>query len=343
MSSIRHELSLLGRGQGIVSIKSISIGIVGDVWLVRYHDGSRIVVKTSFDVPKDLFAVEADGLNVLRATGNVQTAEVLAVTRSMLVLEALGPRDDSRAAWETFAHDLAELHRGTVHDRFGWHRDGYLGWLPQHNTWTENGHAFFAEHRLLRYLSEPLTDQALEPADRRAIEHLCDRLPEIVPEMPAVLTHGDLHSFNMLGGRDGRLVVIDPAVSYTWAEVDLSMLWCDELRPPESEHFFTCYQDLNPSPPGWTERMPLLLLARGAQHHRPSRRPERVLRPSRQSATCGGPWPPSTAPDIPLCQRMVTAGVEFPARPARFVASSMAGAEKSTRKPGLPLVQRRAC
>jgi fructosamine-3-kinase len=260
MSSIRYELSRLGRGQGIVSIQSVSWGVVGDVWLVTYVDGSRVVLKTSFDVPKDLFGVEADGLNVLRATGHVQTVEVLAVTEHMLLLEAMGPRVDNRAAWEALAHDLAELHRGTVHDRFGWHRDGYLGWLPQHNSWTEDGHSFFAEHRLLRYLSEPLIEQALESADRRAIERLCDRLPEIVPEMPAVLTHGDLHPANMLGGSDGRLVLIDPAVSYTWAEVDLSMLWCDEWRPPESEHFFTRYQELNPSPPGWTERMPFLFL-----------------------------------------------------------------------------------
>jgi fructosamine-3-kinase len=259
MSSIKYELSLLGRGQGIVSIQSLSDGMVGDVWLVSYHDGTRIVVKTSFNVPKDLFAVEADGLNALRASGHLHTAQVLGVTEHLLVLEALDPRADSRAAWDALAHQLAALHQGTVHDHFGWPRDGYLGWLPQHNAWTDDGHAFFAEHRLLRYLSEPLLEQALQPADRGALERLCDRLPEIVPKMPAVLTHGDLWSGNILGGRDRRLVLIDPAVSYTWAEVDLSMLWCVP-RPLESEYFFTRYQELNPSPSGWTERLPLLHL-----------------------------------------------------------------------------------
>ncbi len=243
---------------GIVSIQSVSWGVVGDVWLVTYHDGPKIVVKTSFDVPNDLFTVESVGLNLLRDTGHVQTAEVLAVTDHMLVMEALAPRGDSRAAWEAFAHDLADLHLGTVHDRFGWQRDGYLGWLPQHNTWTEDGHAFFAEHRLLR--SEPLVEQALESTDRRAVERLCDRMPEVVPEMSAVLTHGDLHPANVLSGHDRRLVLIDPAVSYTWAEVDLSTLWCDAWRPPESEHFFTRYQEVNPSESGWTERAPLMFL-----------------------------------------------------------------------------------
>jgi len=37
------------------------------------------------------------------------------------------------------------------------------------------------------------------------------------------------------------------------------MLWgCP--RPPESQRFFDVYQELNPSPPGWAERMPILLL-----------------------------------------------------------------------------------
>jgi fructosamine-3-kinase len=259
MTSLRHELTLLGHGQGIVSAQSVSDGVVSDVWLVTYVDGSRLVAKTSLDVPEDLFAVESDGLEALRVTGSVQTVEVVAASEHVLVLEALEPRRDSQAAWEGLAHDLALLHTATGHDRFGWHRDGYLGWLPQHNGWSDDGHAFYAEHRILRYLSEPLAEQALGPADWRAVEHFCERLPEVVPAMPAVLTHSDLWSGNILGGSDGGLVLIDPAVCYAWSEVDLSMLWCAP-RPPESEHFFIRYQELNPSPPGWVERMPLLFL-----------------------------------------------------------------------------------
>jgi fructosamine-3-kinase len=117
---------------------------------------------------------------------------VLAVTGGLLLLEALAEVRDTGQAWEAFARDLAAAHRGTVSDRFGWPGDGWLGRLRQVNTWTVSGHDFFAENRLLRYLSEPAVEEVLTAADRRAVERLCARLPEIIPAMPAVLTHGDL-------------------------------------------------------------------------------------------------------------------------------------------------------
>ena len=251
------DLRVLGRADGIASVRRFSGGYVADVWDVGYQDGTRVVGKTVTCAPAGLFRAEADSLAALRATGHVETPAVLAATDRMLLLEALAPREDSEASWEAFAHDLAALHRGTVHETFGWARDGYLGRVVQRNPWTADGHEFFAQYRVLRYLDEPLVQQELTSADRRALERFCDRLTEIIPVMPAVLTHGDLWSGNLLSRDGGRIAVIDPAVSYTWAEVDLSMLrGCQ--RPAASDRFFDVYQELNPSPPGWAERMPLL-------------------------------------------------------------------------------------
>ena len=253
------ELRALGRGGQIAGTSRLSGGVIADAWLITYADGTQVIAKAVAGAAPDLFAIEADGLAALRGTGYLSTPQVLAVTERLLLLEALAPLGDSEQSWERFARDLAAAHRSTAGDRFGWPRDGYLGRLRQVNTWTASGHQFFAEHRLLRYLSEPAAEQVLTAADRRAVERLCARLPEIIPDMPAVLTHGDLWTGNLVSQPGGRITVIDPAVARTWAEVDLSMLWSSP-RSPASDRFFAAYQELNPSPPGWTGRMPILHL-----------------------------------------------------------------------------------
>ena len=253
------ELRALGRGGQIAGTSRLSGGVIADAWLITYADGTQVIAKAVAGAAPDLFAIEADGLAALRGTGYLATPQVLAVTERLLLLEALAPLGDSEQSWERFARDLAAAHRSTAGNRFGWPHDGYLGRLRQVNTWTASGHQFFAEHRLLRYLSEPAAEQVLTAADRRAVERLCARLPEIIPDMPAVLTHGDLWTGNLVSQPGGRITAIDPAVARTWAEVDLSMLWSSP-RSPASDRFFAAYQELNPSPPGWTGRMPILHL-----------------------------------------------------------------------------------
>jgi len=254
-----EELRALGRADRVAALDRLSGGTLADVWLITYADATQVIGKTVTGAAPDLFQAEADGLTALRGTGHLATPQVLAVTGRLLLLEALAARDDSERSWERFARDLAAAHGSTAGTQFGWHHDGYLGRFRQVNIWTASGHQFFAEHRLLRYLSEPAVDQALTTADRRAIERLCDRLPEVISAMPSVLTHGDLWAGNLVSQPSGRITVIDPAVSRTWAEVDLSMLW-GSPRPPASARFFEIYLELDPSPPGWGDRMPILYL-----------------------------------------------------------------------------------
>lgn len=243
----------------VTSVSPAEGGLAAVAGFAHRAGAPDVFVKTFTEAPgEDVFAAEAEGLAALRDAG-ATTPEVLLATRDLLVQEGLRPRVDTADAWERLAHAMARLHTGTAGGRFGWHRDTWLGRKRQDNTWADDGHVFFAQRRLLRWLPEPRVRAALDAEDRRALERLCDALPELLPQRPACLTHGDFWSQNVLATAHGEPALIDPAVSRTWAEVDLSMLWSSP-RPPEADRFFDVYAELSGLDDGWRDRMPLLHL-----------------------------------------------------------------------------------
>jgi fructosamine-3-kinase len=112
---------------------------------------------------------------------------------------------------------------------------------------------------LLRWLGQPRVDAALAAGDRAALERLCRRLPDLLPDRPAGLTHGDLWTENVLATADGRPALIDPAVSYMWAEVDLAHVWSTS-PPPEAGRFFARYAELTSLDGDWPALMPIIQL-----------------------------------------------------------------------------------
>jgi fructosamine-3-kinase len=246
-------------GFGVASVTPASGGAVALAGLATLADGRTIFAKTLPGAGSDVFTVEAAGLRALTDLGGATTPEVLLSSPELLVLEAMRPRGTDANFWEEAGRMLARTHVSAVGERFGWHRDGWLGRLRQENAWSDDGHEFFAEHRLLRWLSEPLVEAAFDARDRSALERLCAALPDIVPAQPPVLNHGDLWTGNMVATASGAPVFIDPAVSYTWAESDLSMVWSAN-RPPASDRFFAAYAEVAPLPDGWQQRMPVLHL-----------------------------------------------------------------------------------
>jgi fructosamine-3-kinase len=238
-----------------VSASPVDGGYASKTHRVSTTLSRSVIVKTHDDVPVDLYALEADGLEALGVPGAFVVPEVLRVTPTFIVLSDLGPSSlpaDSDDFWRDAGRRLAVQHQQTA-DKFGYHQDNYLGVLPQRNPWTDDGHAFFAEHRLLRYLEVPNCYNALSPDDRHRLERLANRLPDLIPSQPASLLHGDLWHGNLLPAP----ALIDPAVYYGWPEAELSMLHgCGNI--PTS--FYDAYQDHYPLDPGWLDRLPLLHL-----------------------------------------------------------------------------------
>lgn len=218
-------------------------GSICEVWTGQLDDATPVVVKQA---PYDV-AVEVDGLEALRAAG-APVPEVLGAERDVMVLRYV----DGDPDWAGLGRQVAQLHRTSAGDRFGWHTDNLLGRAPQSGGWSDDWPAFFAERRLRPLLSA----HALPRDARQRIERALDGplhalLGAHVPR--ASLVHGDLWSGNVVAGR----WLIDPAVWMADRELELAFARLFGGLPQE---FFTAYHEAWPLPAGVENRVPALQL-----------------------------------------------------------------------------------
>jgi fructosamine-3-kinase len=239
----------------ITQIEKLKAGHINQVSRLKTSTLHTFILKQNPEKPSRLFEHEAAGLKVLQEAG-MRTPEVFAFGDEFLLLEDLGNDENRVADWARFGQAIAHLHLHT-NEKFGFHYDNYLGSLPQMNTWTEDGHEFFGQYRVLRYLSEERCEAVLTAQDRRDIERLVQRLPDLVPKQAPSLLHGDLWHTNMLFDAEASPALIDPAVYYGWAEAELSMTQQYGNIP---QVFYDAYNELNPLEKGWSERLELLTI-----------------------------------------------------------------------------------
>jgi fructosamine-3-kinase len=217
-------------------------------------DAGRVVVKRRRCAPVGFFAMEAHGLELLRATHTLRVPLVRALADDAIVLEDLGAGRADRTAWQRAGRALARLHRHTS-ATFGLDRDGWCGASAQLNTPMQDGYRFFAECRLRPQARRAYDGGRLTSADLTAVERLASDLPSRIPPQPASLVHGDLWTANFHACADGELALIDAAaVHYGWPETDLAMLTLFG-EPPAT--LFAAYETEAGIDSGWRTRASL--------------------------------------------------------------------------------------
>lgn len=241
-------------GSGIRSVVPLSGGSICDSAKVTLTDGRVVFAKSAAGLPDDLLAVEAECLGWLRAADAVPIPAVLARTDDALILEWIEPGRPSASTEEALGRGLAALHQAGA-PRFGWHRDGYIGTVPQSNTPEPDWPAFWMHQRIEPLASRAVATGSFDPAGLGLVDRLGDRIDKLAgPAEPPARLHGDLWSGNVHVDHTGQAWLIDPASYGGCREVDLAML---HLFGSPSPALTGAYHEAHPLADGWQERLRL--------------------------------------------------------------------------------------
>ncbi len=237
----------------ITSVDPVSGGCIHQVQRVQTASGECFILKQEPGKFADVFQREAEGLEALKVSGGPVIPDVYLVGEEYLLLSDLQPAPRCKDFWQIYGQQLAVVHL-QQNSRFGFENDNYIGSNPQENTWLENGWEFFRDLRVMNQIKWANDRSLLDAKDIRKLENLLVQLPELIPEQPASLIHGDLWSGNLISDKGGKPALIDPAVYYGWAEADLAMT---DLFGRYPEEFFKAYTEINPLEKDFRSRFPL--------------------------------------------------------------------------------------
>ncbi|MBL7161825.1 MAG: fructosamine kinase family protein [Anaerolineales bacterium] len=238
---------------GITSTHAVGGGCINNGMIIKMDSGTSFFLKTNRSTPQDMFAREVEGLHALKVEDGPTVPESYLHGEDFILMEDLTPAPPHTDYWPEFGRRLAALHNYT-NDQFGFTHDNYIGSTPQPNPWTGDGYAFFGEHRI-SYMTRLAQQRGLMAAeDVQRAERLVTQLPDLIPEQPASLIHGDLWSGNATSDSRGAPAIIDPAAHYGWTEAELAMTTLFGSFP---ETFYRAYQEVRPLEPGYRSRFPI--------------------------------------------------------------------------------------
>ncbi len=250
-----------GAGSAVTESTYVSGGDINNATCLHLNTGDKIFVKSNSVKNRGFFDAEEEGLLAIANTHTIATPRLLCKgidaekNISFLMMEMIETGRPTSGSIRDFGYCLADMHRACTDSfsdgaKFGFAHDNYIGASKQINSPKNTWIGFFRECRL-----EPQFKAAEKYFDDRMIKSIIrflDRLDDLLvePAFPSLI-HGDLWSGNYITGRDGNILLIDPAAYVGHCEADIAMT---ELFGRFPDGFYTAYQQKNPLQEGYEDR-----------------------------------------------------------------------------------------
>jgi len=262
---LRRVLEAAGDSGNIRQVTPVTGGCINHA--VRLETTTSVYLfKWNQHASAGMFSCEAEGLRLLAASHTVRTPKIFGLWDgsqsqdvSLILLEFI-ESPASKDGWNQaqLGAQLAEMHLSASKlpgQQYGLAQDNYIGSTLQPNGWHADWIVFFREQRLTHQMRLAQKNGRLTSTRARQLEHLLDRLPDLLGGHPIPsLLHGDLWSGNVIADREGRPVLIDPAVYYGDREAEIAYT---ELFGGFTQRFYQAYDHVWPLEPGYPERRDL--------------------------------------------------------------------------------------
>lgn len=254
---IRMVHQVLGHSAVLEAIYFVGGGNISTSLRAETSMGTIFLKYTPLAQTPDLFQKEALGLAYLRRHAHYPVPSVLHEGQTdglaFLALEYIASGTPHLNYWEKLGEQLAATHQKT-NTHFGWHHHNYIGSLEQNNTAYTDGIQFYIERRIMAQAGLAFYNYKLSQEHLDGIKLLCKKLPELLPQQPPSLLHGDLWSGNVMVNSGGQPLLIDPCPHYGLREAELAftMLFGGFDHP-----FYQAYQNAFPTEPHFDKRVEL--------------------------------------------------------------------------------------